>query len=120
MRNFVGTVFSQFLQVLALSLSVSLLGALKPMSSDQILSEMLLAIAMMLVVFKVPSLLAHQEGGGWVGSFIGYTAARSVMSRVGASGRSARQHRQVDNNPALGWRRGGEPTGSGSVGGGES
>lgn len=123
MRNFVGTVFSQFLQVLALSLSVSLLGSLKPMRSDQILSEMLLAIAMMLVVFKVPSLLAHQEAGGWVGSFLGYTVVRSVISRAGGSGRSARQHartsgaQHVQANPALGWHRGGEPSGTGSAGG---
>jgi hypothetical protein len=91
MRNFVGTVFSQFLQVLALSLTVSLLGALKPMGSDQVLSEILVAIAMMFVVFKAPALLAHHDSGGWVGGFLGYAAIRSVMSRMGEGGRFARQ-----------------------------
>ncbi|MDP9383544.1 MAG: type IV secretion system protein [Chloroflexota bacterium] len=91
MRNFVGTVFSQFLQVLALSLSVSLLGALKPMGSDQVLSEILVAIAMMFVVFKAPALLAHHDHGRWVGGFLGYAAARSVLSRTGRSGRLVQQ-----------------------------
>ncbi len=91
MRNFVGTVFSQFLQVLALSLAVSLLGALKPMGSDQVLSEILVAIAMMFVVFKAPALLAHHDHGRWVGGFLGYAAARSVLSRTGRSGRLVQQ-----------------------------
>lgn len=115
MRNFVGTVFSQFLQVLALSLTVSLLGALKPMGSDQVLSELLVAIAMMFVVFKAPALLAYHDSGGWVGGFLGYAAVRSVMSRMGEGGRFARQkareesyrqqHGQEQAVQAYTWRR---------------
>ncbi|MDP9350343.1 MAG: hypothetical protein M3P51_02205 [Chloroflexota bacterium] len=56
-----------------------------------VLSEILVAIAMMFVVFKVPALLNHHDHGGWVSGFLGYAAARSVLSRTGRSGRLVQQ-----------------------------
>ncbi len=85
---FVGSVFSQFLMVLALALSAGMLGASELTAGRPAEIGWLVGIAGLLSVFVVARLVGgDHSGGGALAAFTGFTAARSVAERAGEAGR---------------------------------
>src|SRR5205085_2371973 len=62
--TFVGTVFTQFVQVLALKLGGSLMTDLAPQSADAAVLALFLGVAVMVLTLKIPALMRGQLGDG--------------------------------------------------------
>jgi len=85
--TFVGTVFTQFVQVLALKLGGSLMTDLAPQSADAAVLALFLGVAVMVLTLKIPGLMRGQLGDGL--GFARYYAyrqgARSLEGRGAAA-----------------------------------
>jgi hypothetical protein len=88
-RLFVGTVFAQAIQVLALRLGFNLVTGLAPLSGAGVLQP-LLGIATLALALKIPSLMGGGGGGGnIVTGLVGTAAGAAVASGVGVGVRAA-------------------------------
>jgi hypothetical protein len=88
-RLFVGTVFAQAIQVLALHLGFNLATGLPPLSAAGLLQP-LLGIAVLALALKIPSLMGGgAAGGNVVSSLFGTAAGAAVGTGVGVGVRAA-------------------------------
>ncbi|MCW5881631.1 MAG: hypothetical protein KIS91_11910 [Anaerolineae bacterium] len=78
--TFVGAVFTQFLQVLALKLGGSLLTELTPMALDSALLSLFLGVAVMALTLKIPGLMRYHLGDGM--GFVRYVVYRRAASTL--------------------------------------
>jgi hypothetical protein len=87
---FFGTVFTQFIQVIALKLGGSLMTDLTPVAGDTALLELFLGVALVALTLKVPGLMRGHlgDGLGFVRYFAYRQLARGLESRTGASNAS--------------------------------
>lgn len=83
--TFFGAVFTQFVQVLALTLGGSLLTELTPMAADSALLAIFLGVAVLLLTLRIPGLMRQHAGDGLgLVRFLAYRqAARALEGRVG-------------------------------------
>src|SRR5712692_8789021 len=87
-RLFIGTVFSQAVQVLTLRLGFNLATGLPPVTAAGLLQP-LLGIAVLALTLKIPSLMGGgAAGGNIVASLIGTAAGAAVGSSVGVGVRA--------------------------------
>ncbi|MGD9893047.1 MAG: conjugal transfer protein TrbL family protein [Dehalococcoidia bacterium] len=88
--TFFSTVFTQFVQVLALKLGGSLLTDLTPMAADSALLSIFLGVAVLVLTLKIPSLMRVQTGDGL--GFVRYISyrqgARAIEGRTGGGSRA--------------------------------
>ncbi|MFN8473892.1 MAG: hypothetical protein U0822_17005 [Anaerolineae bacterium] len=82
---FLATVFTQFVQVLALKLGGSLLTELTPMAFDSALLSLFLGVAVMVLILKIPGLMRNHLGSGM--GFVRYVVYRRAAQ--GLEGGSA-------------------------------
>ena len=89
--TFFSTVFTQFVQVLALKLGGSLVTDLTPGAPDSTLLAFFLGVAVLVLALKVPSLMrAHLgDGLGFVRYYVYRQAARALDARTGTGNRGA-------------------------------
>lgn len=78
--TFVGAVFTQFLQVLALKLGASLLTELTPMALDSALLSLFVGVAVMALTLKIPGLMRHHLGDGM--GFVRYVVYRRAAGAL--------------------------------------
>ena len=86
-HTFTGTVFAQFVQVVALKLGASLLPELAPDSLAAELVGLFLGIASLALTLKLPGLIQSRVGDA--GGFVRYLAYRSVAGHAGLNGRGS-------------------------------
>ncbi len=88
---FLGAVFTQFVQVLALKLGGSLLTELAPMAPDAALLGVFLGVAVLALTLRIPGLMRNHVGDGL--GFVRYYAYRQgagvLEGRTGAGSGSA-------------------------------
>ena len=84
---FFGTVFTQFVQVIALKLGASLMTDLAPVAGDTALLELFLGVALVALTLKVPGLMRGHlgDGLGFVRYFAYRQMARGLENRTAAS-----------------------------------
>lgn len=88
---FFGTVFTQFVQVLALKLGGSLLTEVTPMAPDAALLSVFLGVAVLALTLKIPSLLRTHvgDGLGFVRYYVYRQAAGTLEGRGGGGSRAS-------------------------------
>jgi hypothetical protein len=103
---FVGTVFAQCVQVLALRLGFNLATSMPPLSAAGLIQP-LLGIAVLAVTLKIPGLMRGGAGGGnvvssligtAVGAGVGTGARRAVLALNNSAARAT-----SGQNPPAGW-----------------
>lgn len=94
---FIGTVFAQCIQVLALRLGFNLATSIPPLSAAGLVQP-LLGIAVLALVLKIPGLMRGSGGGGTLvasligsaaGAVVGGGTSRLVMGALGSAGARA-------------------------------
>jgi len=85
---FLATVFTQFVQVLALKLGGSLLTELTPMAFDSALLSLFLGVAVMVLTLKIPGLMRNHLGSGM--GFVRYVVYRRAAQGLEGSGAASR------------------------------
>src|SRR5207245_2000004 len=94
---FIGTVFAQCIQVLALRLGFNLATSIPPLSAAGLVQP-LLGIAVLALVLKIPGLMRGGGGGGTLissmvgtaaGSIVGSGTSRLVIGALGSAGARA-------------------------------
>jgi len=109
LRQFVGTVFAQAVQVVTLRLGFNLATRLPPPSAAGLLQP-LLGIAVLALALKIPGLVGGGAAGGNIvmkllgaavgaGSGIGVRAALGAGTRAGSTGASASRNGRVAASP---------------------
>ena len=86
--TFFATVFTQFVQVLALKLGGSLLTELTPMAADAALLSVLLGIAVLALTLRIPGLMRGHigDGLGFVRYYVYRQGARALQGGTGGAG----------------------------------
>ena len=105
---FIGTVFAQCIQVLALRLGFNLATSIPPLSAAGLVQP-LLGIAVLALVLKIPGLMRGSGGGGTLvssligsaaGAVIGGGTSRLVLGALGSAGARATAARAATPGPA--------------------
>lgn len=88
--TFVGTVFTQFVQVVALKVGASLITDIQPAALDAMVVTRFLGVAVMLLTLKIPDLMRGQLGDGLgFARFYAYRSGARTLEGASSGGASS-------------------------------